>query len=55
MGAGPIQVNYLGHPGTMSASHIDYLIADPTLILKDHQQHYLEKIVCLPDTDMAND
>src|SRR4029079_8912613 len=24
----PIQVNYLGHPGTMAAAAIDYLIAD---------------------------
>jgi predicted O-linked N-acetylglucosamine transferase (SPINDLY family) len=42
MGAGLIQVNDFDDPGTMSASHIDYLIADPTLIPKDHQQHYLD-------------
>ena len=55
MGTGLIQVNDFGDPGTMSASHIDYLIADPTLIPKDRQQHDLDKIVCLPDTHMAND
>jgi predicted O-linked N-acetylglucosamine transferase (SPINDLY family) len=30
--AAPIQVNYLGYPGTMGAKYIDYIIADPTLI-----------------------
>ena len=32
MRAAPVQVNYLGYPGTMGAEYIDYLIADPTLI-----------------------
>jgi len=55
MRAGPIQVNYLGYPGTMGADYIDYLIADSTLIPPEHQQHYAEKIVYLPNTFMAND
>ena len=25
----PVQVNYLGFPGTMAAPHIDYILADP--------------------------
>ena len=28
----PIQVNYLGYPGTMGAEYMDYLIADATVI-----------------------
>ncbi len=51
----PIQVNYLGYPGTMGASYIDYLIADPTLIPVEHRQHYTEKIAYLPDTYQVND
>jgi protein O-GlcNAc transferase len=51
----PIQVNYLGYPGTMGASYIDYLIADPTLIPSDQQQNYSEKIAYLPDTYQVND
>jgi predicted O-linked N-acetylglucosamine transferase (SPINDLY family) len=51
----PVQVNYLGYPGTMGASYIDYLIADPTLIPEASRQHYSEKIVYLPDTYQAND
>jgi predicted O-linked N-acetylglucosamine transferase (SPINDLY family) len=53
--AAPIQVNYLGYPGTMGADYIDYLIADPTLIPESAQCHYSEKIAYLPDTYQAND
>jgi protein O-GlcNAc transferase len=53
--AAPIQVNYLGYPGTMGAPYIDYLIADHTLIPKASQRHYSEKIVYLPDSYQAND
>jgi predicted O-linked N-acetylglucosamine transferase (SPINDLY family) len=55
MRAAPIQVNYLGYPGTMGANYIDYLIADPILIREDQQQHYVEKIVYLPNSYQAND
>jgi predicted O-linked N-acetylglucosamine transferase (SPINDLY family) len=53
--AAPIQVNYLGYPGTMGAGYIDYLIADPTLIPEASQRHYSEKIVYLPDMYQPND
>ena len=53
--AAPIQVNYLGYPGTMVAEYIDYIIADRTLIPIQNQQHYSEKIVYLPNSYQAND
>jgi predicted O-linked N-acetylglucosamine transferase (SPINDLY family) len=53
--AAPIQVSYLGYPGTMAADYIDYLIADPTLIPEESRRHYLEKIVYLPDSYQVND
>ncbi len=53
--AAPLQVSYLGYPGTMGAPYIDYLIADATLIPQDQQRHYAEKIVYLPDTYQVND
>ena len=43
--AAPIQVSYLGYPGTLGADYIDYLIADKTLIPPQSQQYYTEKIV----------
>jgi predicted O-linked N-acetylglucosamine transferase (SPINDLY family) len=53
--AAPIQVNYLGYPGTMGADYMDYLIADKTLIPEASQQHYTEKIVYLPNSYQVND
>ena len=50
----PMQVNYLGYPGTMAADYMDYLIADRTLIPEDKQQHYSEKIVYLPNSYQVN-
>ena len=51
----PIQVNYLGYPGTSGSECINYIIADKTLIPKENQKDYSEKIVYLPDTYQAND
>ena len=48
--AAPIQVNYLGYPGTMGADFIDYLIADRTVIPERDRQYYTEKIAYLPET-----
>ena len=51
----PVQVNYLGHPGTMGARYIDYLIADRRIVPDGHERYYSEKIVYLPDSYQAND
>jgi predicted O-linked N-acetylglucosamine transferase (SPINDLY family) len=48
--AAPIQINFLGYPGTMGAGYMDYLVADRTVIPHAQQQHYLEKIIYLPDS-----
>jgi predicted O-linked N-acetylglucosamine transferase (SPINDLY family) len=46
--AAPLQVGYLGYPGTMGAPFIDYLVADPTLVPPQQRSHYTERIVYLP-------
>jgi predicted O-linked N-acetylglucosamine transferase (SPINDLY family) len=51
----PIQVSYLGYPGTLGAPYIDYLIADPTLVADADRVHYTESVVCLPDCYQVND
>ncbi len=51
----PVQINYLGHPGTMGAPFVDYLIADPVLIPEAMQAHYTEKILYLPECFQVND
>jgi predicted O-linked N-acetylglucosamine transferase (SPINDLY family) len=53
--AAPIQVNYLGYPGTMGAEYIDYIIADKTIIPVEFQSCYSEKIVYLPNSYQVND
>ena len=46
--AAPIQINYLGFPGSMGAEFIDYIIADRNLIPNDFQKFYSEKPIYLP-------
>ena len=46
--AAPIQINYLGYPGTMGVDFMDYIIADRNLIPKDFERFYSEKPIHLP-------
>ena len=51
----PIQVNYLGFPGTLGANYMDYIIADATVIPAIEHKFYREKVVTLPDCYQIND
>ncbi|MEI7931825.1 MAG: tetratricopeptide repeat protein [Alphaproteobacteria bacterium] len=51
----PIQVNYLGFPGTMGAPYIDYLIADRRVVAEDETASYDEKIVWMPNAYQPTD
>jgi protein O-GlcNAc transferase len=51
----PIQVTYLGYPGTTGAPFIDYILADPTVLPLDQQPFFAETIVHLPDCYHPND
>ena len=51
----PIQVGYLGYPGTMGAAFIDYVLADRYVLPFEEQPFYDEKIVHLPDCYQPND
>jgi len=51
----PIQVNYLGYPGTMGADYIDYIIADSVVIPESSKKYYSEKIIYLPNSYQVND
>jgi predicted O-linked N-acetylglucosamine transferase (SPINDLY family) len=53
--AAPIQVNYLGYPGTMGTKSIDYIVADKTVIPQENIKYFSEKIVFMPDTYQVND
>jgi predicted O-linked N-acetylglucosamine transferase (SPINDLY family) len=51
----PIQVNYLGFPGTMGSPSIDVLIADATVIPDEHRADYSETVIHLPNTYLPAD
>jgi len=51
----PVQVNYLGFPGTLGAPYYEYILADATVIPEDQHQHYTEKVVYLPHCYQPND
>lgn len=48
MRVAPIQVSYLGYPGTMGNGMHDYLMADHVLIPAEHEHWYAEKLAFLP-------
>jgi protein O-GlcNAc transferase len=51
----PIQVQYLGYPGSMGADFIDYVIADRIVIPEAERRHYRERIAYLPHSYQVND
>jgi protein O-GlcNAc transferase len=51
----PVNVAYLGFPGTSGADFIDYLITDRIVTPPRHQRYYSEKFVYLPDSYQVND
>jgi len=50
----PIQVSYLGFPGTTGANFFDYLIVDHTLVPPQFSKYYQEKLVFMPDCYQIN-
>lgn len=53
--AAPIQMSYLGYPGTLGTDFIDYIIADTTVIPDKYREHYSENIIYLPNSYQIND
>lgn len=51
----PIQVSYIGYPGSMGVDFIDYILADDYVLPSDQQRFYTEKIVHLPGCYQVND
>ncbi len=44
----PIQINFLGYPGTSGSDKIDYIIADKTVIPEKNKKFFSEKVIYLP-------
>ena len=50
----PIQINYLGYPGTTAIKNMDYIIADEITIPKENFKYFSEKVLYLPNCYQAN-
>lgn len=50
----PIQVTYLGFPGTSGANFIDYAVVDKVVVPEEHYAYYSEKLVLMPDCYQIN-
>ena len=46
----PIQINFLGYPGTSASEKIDYIIADKTVIPETNKKYFTEKIIYFPNS-----
>jgi predicted O-linked N-acetylglucosamine transferase (SPINDLY family) len=53
--AAPIQVNFLGFPGSLGSAHYDYLIGDPVVTPLEHADGYAECIAQMPHCYQPND
>jgi protein O-GlcNAc transferase len=51
----PVQVNFLGYPGTMGADFIDYIVTDRFVTPPEQQVFFSEQFEYLPDTYLVND
>jgi protein O-GlcNAc transferase len=51
----PVQVLYLGYPGTSGADYMDYILADRTVIPEEHKKFYAEKVLYLPGCYLPTD
>lgn len=51
----PVQMNYLGYPGTSGAPFMDYIVVDPTLVPSTHRNHVSEALLSLPHCYQPND
>ncbi len=50
----PVQVSYLGYPGTTGAKCMDYIIADAVVVPGKYSRGYSESVVRLPDCYQPN-
>ena len=53
--AAPVQVSYLGYPGTMGAHFMDYILADRTVIPDAQRASLFRKVIYLPGSYQVND
>ncbi|BCX15091.1 MAG: hypothetical protein KatS3mg088_774 [Patescibacteria group bacterium] len=50
----PIQIHYLGYPGTTGADFIDYFLTDSVITRKEDEKYFSEKLIYLPNSYQIN-
>jgi protein O-GlcNAc transferase len=51
----PVQVHYLGYPGTLGVDFVDYTLVDRFVAPPGMKEHFSEQLVSLPDCFQIND
>ncbi len=51
----PVQVSYLGYPGTTGAKFLDYVLGDPIVTPLAHAERFSERIAQMPHSYQPND
>ena len=51
----PLQVNFLGYPGTSGSNFIDYIIVDGKIVDDANKEYFSEKLLVLPDAYQPNE
>ena len=51
----PIQINFLGYPGTSGSKFLDYIVLDDKLICEENKKFFSESLIVLPDTYQPNE
>lgn len=51
----PVQVSYLGYPGTIGADYMEYVVADEIVLPESLHPFFTEKVVYMPHSYQVND
>ena len=51
----PLQINFLGYPGTSGSNFIDYIVVDKKIVNNDNKNFFSEKLLVLPDAYQPNE
>ena len=51
----PLQINFLGYPGTSGAKYIDYIVVDKNLVSDENKDFFSENLISLPGSYQPNE
>jgi len=51
----PVQISYIGYPGTLGTDFIDYIVGDKLVIPDEQRAHYSESVIFMPQCYQVND